>query len=282
MPLTNFSELDLPPLPASQVRLLQLLPKADVELAELVSIVETDPALTVAVLRAANSAVSSPVRRIGTARAAVIRLGALATRRLLGGYVVSSGFEVPAASAIDLDEYWRHSLATVLLADAIAIKDGGRTEAFTAGLLHDVGCLAMAVAEPERYSRVVQLTRRGVSEQEAERTMFGYDHAYYGERLAERWDLPTLVIDAIADSRRGRANEVAHATMRARGIAQRIGIGDGRGKQPGQLGLEPADHSVIRVVRGVEGLFSQIASFRDGMSEKAMQFGASGFVTIPV
>ena len=59
--------------------MLQLLPRADVELGELVSNVETDPALTLTMLRLANSASSAPGRRIGTARAAVIRAGALLT-----------------------------------------------------------------------------------------------------------------------------------------------------------------------------------------------------------
>lgn len=278
----RFPTLELPPLPAQQVRLLQLLPRQDVDLAELVSVVETDPGLTVAALRAANSATSSPVRRIGTARAAVVRMGGLAARRMLGGYVLSSGFTVPRGTALDLNEYWRHALATALLADAIAVKEGGRTEAFTAGLLHDVGCLAMACAEPQRYARVVALTRRGMNELVAERAMFGFDHCYYGEQLAQRWDLPPLVVEAIADHEHGTANEFAQATARARGISRRVGIGNGRAIPPGQMALQPADHSVIRSLRGTDGLLQQIAQFRDGMGERAAQFGASGFVQIAV
>lgn len=236
----RFPTLELPPLPTSQVRLLQLLPKHDVDLAELVSVVETDPGLTVAALRAANSAISSPVRRIGTARAAVVRMGGMAARRMLGGYVLSSGFAVPKGTALDLEEYWKHALSTALLADAIAVKEGGRTEAFTAGLLHDVGCLAMACSEPERYARVVELARRGMNENAAERAMFGFDHCYYGERLAQEWDLPTLVVEAIADHQHGTANEVAQATARARGITRRVGIGNGRSILPGQVTLQPA------------------------------------------
>ena len=99
----RYPALDLSPLPTSQVRLMQLLPRQDVDLAELVSVVETDPGLTVAALRAANSALSSPVRRIGTARAAVVRMGGLAARRMLSGYVLSSAFAVPRGTARDLD-----------------------------------------------------------------------------------------------------------------------------------------------------------------------------------
>jgi hypothetical protein len=48
------------------------------------------------------------------------------------------------------------------------------------------------------------------------------------------------------------------------------------------MALQPADHSVIRSLRGTDGLLQQIAQFRDGMGERAAQFGASGFVQIAV
>ena len=278
----HYPTLELPPLPASQVRLMQLLPRHDVDLAELVEVVETDPGLTVAALRAANSAISSPVRRIGTARAAVVRMGGLAARRMLGGYVLSSAFVVPRRTALDLDEYWKHALATALLADAIAVKEGGRTEAFTAGLLHDVGCLAMACAHPERYARVIRLARRGMNELAAERAKFGFDHCHYGEQLGQQWELPSMVVEAIVDHEHGTVNEFAQATARARGISRRVGIGNGRAVAPGQPALQPADHGIIRSLRGPEGLMQQIAQFRDGMGERAAQFGASGFVQIAV
>ena len=217
-----------------------------------------------------------PMRRTGD------EMAEFAARRMLGGYVLSSAFAIPQGTAFNLDEYWKHALATALLADAIAVKEGGRTEAFTAGLLHDVGCLAMACAQPERYARVVALARRGMNELAAERAMFGFDHCYYGEQLAQQWELPSMVVEAIVDHQQGTANEFAQATARARGISRRVGIGNGRAVLPGQMALQPADHSVIRALRGTDGLFQQIAQFRDGMGERAADFGAAGFVQIAV
>jgi HD-like signal output (HDOD) protein len=249
---------------------LQLLPRSDVELGELVSLVEVDPALTMTMLQLANTASSSPGRRIGTARAAVIRLGALTTKRALAGAVMSGAFPEVDGAVIDLDEYWRHSLATALIGDAIAMRSGERTEAFTAGLLHDMGCLAMAASEPVRYERVTQLVRQGVGEEDAERVMFGFDHAYYGMRLAGRWDLSQTITDAIGDHHSGSANDIASATAKARAVAERAGIGDGRTKSPSvEPKLAPADHAILLGLHGVQGLNALIDSYGEAVGMRA-------------
>lgn len=74
------------------MRALELLAEPAVDLGELVSVAETDPALTLTLLRMANSASSSPTRSVTTARAAVIRLGALVTRRAVASTVLTTAF----------------------------------------------------------------------------------------------------------------------------------------------------------------------------------------------
>ena len=65
----------LPVLPAAHARALSTLRDEDVAIADVAAIVETDPAMTAAVLRAANSAASAPINRISTAQQGVARIG---------------------------------------------------------------------------------------------------------------------------------------------------------------------------------------------------------------
>ena len=198
MAFARVQHFDGPPLPANRLRALELLAQPSVELGELVDIAELDPAMTVALLRMANSASSSPSRRLTTARTAVVRLGSLPTRRVIAGTVLSTSFPQPTPDIIDSGEYWRHALAVALIADAAAVARGSRSEAFTVGLLHDMGCLAMAASEPARYQRVARLVRAGVTERDAEQAIFGHDHAYYGCLVAEQWGLGDSIARRLA------------------------------------------------------------------------------------
>ncbi len=272
MPLTRIHDLEIQPLSANRVRALALLAHPTVDLGELVSVAETDPALTLVLLRMANSASSSPTRSLSTARAAVIRLGALTTRRAIATTVLSTAFVQLDSAVLDIDGYWRHALAVALIADLIAAQ-GDRSEAFTVGLLHDVGCLAMAAAEAPRYQRVRHLVRSGVTELDAERIMFGHDHAYYSQRVVEHWGLDAAIAEAVGDHHDGTAGELARLIVRARRIAAGSGIGDGRStREPGEpLGM--ADRALLAKVHGPAGLAAQIDAMREAIG--AGRAGAS-------
>jgi putative nucleotidyltransferase with HDIG domain len=217
----------LPTLPAVHARAMAALNQPDVDVRHLSSIVETDPALTAAVLRAANSAASAPVRRIGTAGEAVLRIGFNTTRRILLGAVIGESFRGLHRAGIDAGELWRHVIACALLADTAAFGGGERSTAFTAGLLHDVGRMAMAQADPIRYSRVAQLARSGMEASEAEAQLFGHDHMEWGVQVARAWSVPDEAIEVIGDHHYGSASPLSWAVCNARRVATALGIGDG-------------------------------------------------------
>src|SRR5438132_14006937 len=112
--------LDLPPLPGTHARALAMVSQGNVGLRELGSIIETDPALTAAVLRAANSAMSSPLGRIETAERALVRIGMERTRRIVVGAIISGNMSPLRKTAIDTTEMWRHLVACALIADVTA------------------------------------------------------------------------------------------------------------------------------------------------------------------
>ena len=151
----------VPVLAATQAEALSLLQDVDVEIPKIAGTVEADPALTAAVLRAANSAASSPIDRVTTAERAVMRIGLSATHRIVTGAVIGSSFNDLRSAGLDPDELWRHVIACALLADTATRDGAGRSQGFTAGLLHDIGRMAMAQADPERYAKVVAGARAG-------------------------------------------------------------------------------------------------------------------------
>lgn len=219
--------IEIPPLPVARVRALSLVTDGNASLADLIRVISSDPALTAAVLRGANSALSSPVMPVRTAQIAVVRMGMTETRRIVLGVAMSSSFRDLRLARIDEDEMWRHLIATAILADATAWGEVKQTEAFTAGLLHDLGRLAMAAGDPGRYARVVELVGQGCSASKAERVVFGVDHSGWGEEIARSWGFPLDIVQAIGEHHASTQHGISWVVARAREMAAGLGIGDG-------------------------------------------------------
>ena len=128
-------------------------------------------------LRAANSALSAPIEPITTAREAVLRMGWATSRQIITAGLASAQFDRLGESGLDIQDLWRHLLATGLLTEALATTAEERSMAFVAGLLHDLGRLAMAAQNPPRYEQVVELVRHGIPVDHAERRRYGLTHS---------------------------------------------------------------------------------------------------------
>jgi putative nucleotidyltransferase with HDIG domain len=251
---------NLPPLPAAYSRALALMAQHDATIPEVAAVVESDPALTVAVLRAANAAANTAVRRIGTATDAIVRIGMLSTRRIIAGATLGQTFRDLDRAGLDTEELWRHLLATALLSDASAWPGGPRTESFTTGLLHDVGRLVMASSEPARYHEVVARVAGGEEAAAAERAVFGADHVEWGVEVASAWNFPDGIVDGIAGHHDGEGSALSWVTYNGRRIAQRLGMGDGltHGTKPEALDEDGDDFAVVESLGGVAKLEQKI------------------------
>ena len=261
---------ELPPLPAAHARAIEMLARHDAEPGEMTEVVEGDPSLTTAVLRAANSASSAPRQPLRTALDAVIRIGLGPTRRIIAGAALRRNFDGLDGSGLVADDLWQHLLATALLADALAWTNGPRTQAFTAGLLHDLGRMAMACAEPARYADVLRYIRDGAEPMEAERRVFGVDHAAWGADLAARWGLPEEIATVIGSHHEGDGSPLAWVTWQGRELAGRLGIGDGitpGGSSAADLG--PDDEAVLATFGGYDGLLRRVAWYRGALGQSA-------------
>jgi putative nucleotidyltransferase with HDIG domain len=182
--------ISLPPFPAVAARVLQLLSQDGTGLKELADIIRADIAFSAEVLTLANSALFATASEIRTVLQATVLLGlnrvkAIAMTVGLRSYLTDS-MKIPALLAC-----WRHSLACAILCEDLATAAFmERDAAYLAGLLHDVGRLALSVVEPIKYGNILQTSASIPDVRARERELFGADHCEAGKWMAEQWKLP--------------------------------------------------------------------------------------------
>lgn len=180
-------------------RVLQMLDDPEFEMHRVVSVLETDPALATQILKLVNSSYFGLSRRIATLQHAVSCLGAHTLRLALLNYgVLQCMAQILPVSHREV--FLRRSLTMAVVADKLVrfAGQGDADEAYCAGLIADIGSLALAQAEPKRY---LQLLAEAGSDQEllaAERETFGVDHANLGGRLLRQWNLPDAIVEAVS------------------------------------------------------------------------------------
>jgi putative nucleotidyltransferase with HDIG domain len=189
----------LPSLPEVVAYLIRALSDENANLETLADHINSDPAIVVRLLAAANSVSSGLSKRIHSAGQALLLLGAdrvanivLASSLIYRYDERATGFIAPLL--------WRHSLGVAICSRALAEQIGINPEpAFVGGLLHDIGRLLMHTASPGHALQVLDRYQRDDAPLVvAERAVFGYDHCEAGGALASAWKLPPDIVDAIA------------------------------------------------------------------------------------
>lgn len=226
----------LPTLPAVVARLRELLQSERTGVAQLEALLRPDPALASNVLRLANSAVFGRRQKVTSVRQAIAFLG---TRRIFDAVTSAGMLRVipPELVGYELSarEFWRHSAAVALLAEHLAGVLGARDVegVFTAGLMHDLGKLAVCVFVADHAAELLaQIRGARLSLIDAERAVLGTDHAAVGAALAERWDLPPVVVSVCRWHHAPLDERIEAATQRevdlvhvANGLAHSFGLG---------------------------------------------------------
>jgi len=196
--IKNINELPSPSL--VMVELLHAVDQDDSSPVALAKSISRHQSLVARMLRMANSSFYGMPGRVETIADAIVVLGLRTVRNLAVTAGLFDSLTVISAPGFDLDNFWRHSVATALGANALArrmnLKEGS---AFVAGLLHDVGRLVLASNFPEHFAAV----QRYQSEYdgfplEAEQTILGIDHAAIGSLLGKHWLFPATICNAIA------------------------------------------------------------------------------------
>ena len=190
----------LPPLPRVVHELRAALADESTGMERVVAIVATDPALTMAALRLANSSFYGVSGRVATLRDAVQTLGLNTLSSAVMTAAVMAGFQRGECPGFDVSGAWRHAVATALSAEALATsRDVDVGTAYVVGLVHDIGRIALAAYFPAEFSAVLaRVADRDEMPIEAERELLGLDHAQVGAMIAAHWRLAPVVVEAVA------------------------------------------------------------------------------------
>jgi diguanylate cyclase (GGDEF)-like protein len=212
--------------------ILELTSRDDYSLGDLARTLQTDPALTGRILRLANSSAKAGAQPAKTVNEAAMRLGVRTVRSVALGFSLVSGNRAGVCAGFDYDEYWSRSLATAVAAQALATqqKSAVPAEAFTCGLLADVGRLALASIHPEPYAHVLAASRGQDADQlvAAENRDLGVDHRELAGAMVSDWKLPEAFSHAVSNYERSDAevpatDEQARTMTRIVRAASRIG-----------------------------------------------------------
>jgi putative nucleotidyltransferase with HDIG domain len=216
-----------PAFPTIALKALQMISGKDTSLLELCELIRSDAEFSAAILKVANSPLVAFSKNITSVLQASMLLGF----RRLKCVVVTVGLRdyLKAPFTPLMQSCWRHSVACALIAERAATwAKLDRDFAYTAGILHDIGRVAMVTAMPDTYAHVVEKEADRPQDVLArERELFGVDHAEAGAAIVRAWNLPGAFLEVAAghhsDGTRaaGSASVIAPSCM----LADALGFG---------------------------------------------------------
>jgi putative nucleotidyltransferase with HDIG domain len=229
-----------PALLESRARVMQAATSDSPRIGELVETIESDVALTIAVLRIANRSTSSGVGSVPQAIEILKPAGVLA---VVGAAPVFDFFEPNGGWELKPERFRVHALVTQRAAEQIGQAVGweDRDELSVAALLHDIGRLVISKLHPGRKVYFDAVGKTPEQRVRSEREQLGIDHALVGGVLARRWNVPQRIAVAIerhhAEDADGLAAMISAADMighyaqgeavtpeRLRAVAKRCGL----------------------------------------------------------
>jgi diguanylate cyclase (GGDEF)-like protein len=269
------SQRNFPTPPQVAEHILALARDSETEIAAVANAIAKDPGLAAKLMRTANSALYAERRRSHNLRQALLMLGLNTAITLALGFSVVSVFKEGKSARIDYPRYWRRSLLLAMATRALGKEAGLQNgeDLFLAGLLQDIGILALDRAEPNLYANL-PADASMIETLAYERARLGDDHAGIGAWLLKSWNLPAELCQAVAlshtpdraerQSTLGRtcrcvavSNEVADFFLNA---GRRAAMARITSRAHEFLGLSPAQignviEEMKRLLPEIEGIF---------------------------
>ncbi len=192
---------ELPTLPTVYLKLNRLLQSSQSNANQISRIIESDQAISSKVLRLVNSSFFGFSRKITQINQAVVLLGFNAIRSAVLSISVLESFQSASSSNFDRRLFWEHSIGVGTIARHLAkeLRLGMEEDAFSCGILHDIGKLVLDQVLPEKFKKIIEtVENRQCTILEAERLVLETDHCEIGEYLLEHWSLPHMLVESVA------------------------------------------------------------------------------------
>lgn len=163
-------------------------------------LIETDPAISIKLLRIVNSSYYNMRSEVDSISRAIAIVGTKDLNTLVMAASMVNAFKAINNSIISLDNFWRHSINCGIHARVLArhCKQSNIEMFFTTGLLHDIGSLVLYQFAPDESENILTQARSSETNLgELERNVFGFSSAEIGADLARLWQLPANLEQAI-------------------------------------------------------------------------------------
>lgn len=204
---------NLPTLPGIVVKLTKMADDPDSTTEQMGKVLSKDHILAAKLLKLVNSAFYGFPQRISSLSSAIILLGFNVVKSLI---VSASIFEMMEDQDVEL---WEHSLGCAVACSVVAKRIGVEEpeEVSTAGLIHDIGKVAIKMELPQEYEMITRLMReRNMSMRQAELEVLGLGHDEAGGWLTKSWNLPKKLIEPIAchhDPRKAKDEQLSSSII---------------------------------------------------------------------
>lgn len=192
---------DLPTFSATALEVMRLTDSDSSNAESVADLIAKDQSMSVRVLRLSNSAFYGSARQITSLPEGVVVLGMRTVKNLAMVAATYPWMSKPLKGyGLEPKQMWNHAFATALGAQVIA-KLSGKCEqdlAFTSGLLHDIGKVALSIWINDKLPAILHYSEREqITFDQAEQKILGYDHCEVGEHLGRNWNLPDEILKAI-------------------------------------------------------------------------------------
>lgn len=187
-------------LPHVAIRVTQMVNDDKSTMRDFEEIIQMDPVLVSVLLKLVNSPFFGLKDKVDSISKAVVYVGMKNLRNLVAVEGLRNMFNDEGADGFSRQRLWLHSATVAILSDMIGKRIFGdaREDLFLAGILHDIGLIAIdqvAGEELRAACRLYQAEKKSLID--CERELVGADHAEVGFKLAKEWKMPADVITAI-------------------------------------------------------------------------------------
>lgn len=229
---------DIRTLPLVAIRVNELINDPNSSSSDIAEVLKKDQVLTAKILRLVNSSYYAIPGGVADVQRALAFLGFNTLAQLVLSLSVFSVFSADDTTEFSMLQFWRHALGTAVCSELLArrLKIPRPEEAFTCGLLHDIGKLVLhEVDAPRLLAIVAETARDSTSFLDVEKKLDLPGHSYLGEVIATKWGLPQVIRLAIRyhhfdvskmDSILASAKPMIQIVRLANTICVRNGIGN--------------------------------------------------------
>jgi putative nucleotidyltransferase with HDIG domain len=192
---------ELPTLPSVVMQVSSMLQDIETSAKALAEVIECDQAIVPKLLKLVNSAFFGFSSKVSNVAHALMLLGFNTVQNAIISIAIIKTLDLKKKiPGFDLADFWRHTIAVAVTARHLDKALGGhfKEDAFTAGLIHDIGKIIMAQYFQERFIATYHdMQSQNTTFSKAEQSYFPVSHAAMGARIAKKWGLPPILCNVI-------------------------------------------------------------------------------------